>query len=177
MRRRLQALSRGREAADGGDAVVYWTAFNTDTRRVEFLVGPDALKTFTSAPSNYAVAAANGFMGEQDAATIESAKVVDKGMREGFGAALRQLGHAWRVAGSDPKWVAKTVFNVVSSAAGGSTTTRATCAEARTEANAIGAASANSPAAGVARAHGVGSRGRMGSRTSIRASRRRQAAR
>lgn len=104
---------------DGKDAIVYWTAFNAQAKRVEFVVGPDALKTFTSAPSDFAIAAANGFMGEQDAATRESAKVVDIGMRDGFGAALRQLGHAWRVAGSDPKWVAKTALNVASSFAPG----------------------------------------------------------
>jgi len=74
------------------------------------------------------------------------------GMREGFAAAFRQLGKAWRAAASDPKWVAKTAFNVVTTSAGGSTTTRATCAEVKTEVSAAGAAAA-SPAASTARAH------------------------
>lgn len=101
--------------ADGSDAIVQWKAFNTETKRVEFLVGPDALKTFTSSPRDYAVAAANGFMGEQDAATVESARVVDVAMREGFTAALGQLMTAQRAAWTDPAWVAKTTVNVVSS--------------------------------------------------------------
>ena len=138
---------------DGKDAVQYWTAYNTETKRVEFVVGPDSLQMFKTEPNLYAVAAANGFMGEQDAATKASAKVVEVGMREGFGAALRQLGKAWRIAGSDPKWVAKTVFNVVTASAGGGTTTPATCAEARTEVGAMGAAGDVSPAASTARAH------------------------
>ena len=48
---------------DGKDAIVYWTAFNRETKRTEFVVGPDALRTFTSAPRDYATAAANGFIG------------------------------------------------------------------------------------------------------------------
>ncbi len=141
------------KGADGKDAVNYWTAYNTETKRVEFVVGPGSLQTFKTEPKLYAVAAANGFMGEPDAATRESAKVVEVGMREGFGAAFRQLGKAWRAAGSDPKWVAKTVFNVVTASAGGTTATRATCAEAKTEVGAMGAAADVSPAASTARAH------------------------
>ncbi|MDB4944536.1 MAG: hypothetical protein JWP97_4070 [Labilithrix sp.] len=142
---------------DGKDGAVYWTAFNTEPKRVEFVVGPDALETFKAEPKLYAVAAANGFMGEQDAATRESAKVVEIGLRLGFGAALRQLGHAWRVAGTDPKWVAKTAFNVATASAGASTTTRATCAEAKAESSAIqsSAASGTSPAGSAARAHTI----------------------
>jgi hypothetical protein len=102
---------------DGKDALVYWKAFNTETKRVEFLVGPDALKTFTSAPSDYATAAANAFMGEQDAATRESARVVDLAVRKGFGPAIGHLGTASEAAWSDPKWVAKTVMGVASSLA------------------------------------------------------------
>lgn len=93
---------------DGRDAVVYWKAFNTDAKRVDFLVGPDALSTFTSAPSDYATAATNAFMDEQDAATRESAKVVELATRDGFGPAIRHLLPASKAAWSDPKWVAKT---------------------------------------------------------------------
>lgn len=141
------------KGADGKDAVHYWTAYNTETKRVEFVVGPGSLQTFKTEPKLYAVAAANGFMGEQDAATRESAKVVEVGMREGFGAAFHQLGKAWRAAGSDPKWVVKTAFNVVTASSGGPTKTRATCAEAGTEIGAAGAAAELSPAAPAARAH------------------------
>ena len=99
---------------DGTDALVYWKAFNTETKRVEFLVGSDTLKTFTSAPSDYATAAANAFMGEQDAATRESARVVDLAVRKGFGPAIEHLGTASAAAWTDPKWVIKTTANVVS---------------------------------------------------------------
>lgn len=110
---------------DGKDAVVYWNAFNTQTKRVELLVGPDALKTFTSAPSDYATAAANAFMGGQDAVTIESAKTVDVAMHQGLGpAAAKQLWKSQVTAWTDPAWVAKTTANVVS-AVGPATAARA----------------------------------------------------
>lgn len=95
---------------NGKDAVVYWTAYNRDTKRTEFLVGPDALRTFTSAPSDYATAAANGFTGG-DEVTRESAKAVDAAMRDGFAAGAGQALHASRVAWTNPDWVVKTVTN------------------------------------------------------------------
>ena len=123
---------------DGKDAVVYWNAFNTQTKRVEFLVGPDALKTFTSAPSDYATAAANAFLGEQDAATRESARVVDLAVRKGFGPAVDHLGAASKAAWTDPKWVIKTSANVVSSVG----PSAAVAAEARVQARAAAAEAA-----------------------------------
>jgi len=123
---------------DGKDALVYWKAFNTQEKRVEFIVGPDALAVFTSAPGDFAVAAANGFMGGQDAVTIESAKVVDILMRDGLDPALRQLGKAQRTAWTDPSWVARTTANVVSSV-GPSTVV---AAEVRLEARAAAAEAA-----------------------------------
>ena len=98
--------------ADGKDAVVYWTAYNTETKRTEFLVGPDSLKAFTSAPSDFANAAANGFMGHGDEVVHESVKAVDVAMRKGPKAAVGQLWHASGVAWTNPDWVAKTVGNV-----------------------------------------------------------------
>ena len=99
---------------DGKDALVYWKAFNTETKRTEFLVGPDSLHAFTSAPSDYRTAAANAFLGEQDAVTRASAKTVDVAVREGFGPATRELWKAQLTAWTDPAWVAKTTVNVVS---------------------------------------------------------------
>lgn len=123
---------------DGTDAIVYWKAFNTEAKRVDFLVGPDSLSSFTRAPSDFATAAANAFMGEQDAATRESMKVVDLAVREGFGPAIGHLGVASKAAWTDPKWVAKTTFQVVSSI-GPST---AVAVEARLEARAVAAEAA-----------------------------------
>lgn len=123
---------------DGKDAVVYWNAFNTETRRVEFLVGPNALATFTSAPSDYATAAANAFLGEQDAATRESARVVDLTVRKGFAAGIGHLGVASKAAWSDPAWVAKTTMSIVSSAAAAPGTSRAAAAEGRALTNEAG---------------------------------------
>jgi hypothetical protein len=139
---------------DGKDAIVYWKAFNAEAKRVDFLVGPDSLSRFTSAPSDFATAAANAYMGEQDAATRESAKVVDLAVREGFGPAIGHLGTASKAAWSDPKWVAKTLFNVASAGAG-TASTKAACTEARTEASAVTASSARSPVASTVRAHTI----------------------
>lgn len=100
---------------DGKDALVYWKAFNTETKRTEFLVGPEALKSFTSAPSDYATAAANAFLGKQDAVTLASARTVDVAVGEGFGAAVHELRKAQVTAWTDPSWVAETTINVVSS--------------------------------------------------------------
>ena len=150
----LACLTRVDTFRDGKDAIVYWKAFNTEARRVDFLVGPDALSTFTSAPKDFATAAANAHIGEQDAATRESAKVVDLAVREGFGPAIGHLGAASKAAWSDPKWVAKTVFNVASARAG-TTTTKAACAEAQTEGSAVTSSSALSPVASTARAHTI----------------------
>ena len=150
----LACLTRVDTFPDGKDAIVYWKAFNTEARRVDFLVGPDALSTFTSAPKDFATAAANAYIGEQDAATRESAKVVDLAVREGFGPAIGHLGAASKAAWSDPKWVAKTVFNVASARAG-TTTTKAACAEAQTEGSAVTSSSALSPVASTARAHTI----------------------
>lgn len=132
---------------DGKDAVVYWNAFNKETKRVEFLVGPDSLKTFTSAPSEYATAAANALMGEQDGATRESMRVVDVAVRRGFGPAIDHLATASIEAWTDPKWVAKTTFNVVSSLAGPAET-RAAASEMRAEASPV----VESPTSGLSRA-------------------------
>ena len=95
---------------DGKDAIVYWTAFNRETKRTEFVVGPDALRTFTSAPRDYATAAANGFMGG-DEVTRESVKAVDEAMRHGFAAGVGQALHASHVAWTNPDWIVKTVTN------------------------------------------------------------------
>lgn len=103
---------------DGKDAILYWTAFNAETKRVEFLVGPDSLTAFTSAPKDFATAAANGFMGDGDEVTHESVKAVDVAMRKGVGPAVGQLWHASGVAWSNPDWAAKTVANVASAFVG-----------------------------------------------------------
>ncbi len=118
--------------ADGKDGVVYWTAYNAETKRVEFLVGPDALKAFTSAPSDFANAAVNGFMGAHDAATHESVKAVDLAMRKGFAAGVGQALHASVVAWSDPDWVVKTTTNVTSAFVQSVTVTERLRVEART---------------------------------------------
>ncbi|MBX3191754.1 MAG: hypothetical protein KF819_32490 [Labilithrix sp.] len=85
--------------SDGTDRVVYWTAVDVKQRRADFLVGPDALAVFTSRPSDFAEVALRYFaQGSPDAVTTESAKVVDVAMRDGFGAAFRQLARAWTFA-------------------------------------------------------------------------------
>lgn len=108
--------------ADGSEAIVYWTAVNVAEKRAEFVIGPDSLSTFTSNPKDFSEAAIRFFWaGEPDKVNRESGKVVDLAMREGFGAAFRQLGRAWTEALKDPHWVASTVTTTVTSLAGGST--------------------------------------------------------
>jgi len=93
---------------DGTDAIVYWRAVNRETKREDFVVGPAALGSFTSDPKTYSEIALRVFAnGEPDQVTLESMKVVDLAMKEGPGAALRQLGKAWKTALTDADWVAK----------------------------------------------------------------------
>ena len=99
--------------ADGTDAVVHWVAYNKETRRAEYYVGPSALKDFTQDPKFLESAAANGFMGG-DEISAESAKTVDVTQREGVAAGLKQAAHASAVAWSNPDWVAKTVTGATS---------------------------------------------------------------
>ena len=91
---------------DGKEAVLYYTAVNVKEGRAEFIVGPDSLATFTSNPKDYADAALRFFaQGMPNEVAAESGKVVDAAMRDGFGAAFRQLGKAWMTAIKDPEWV------------------------------------------------------------------------
>jgi hypothetical protein len=93
------------------------------------------LKAFTSTPSDHRTAAANAFLGEQDAVTLASAKTVDVAVRKGFGPAAREVLNAQVTAWTDPAWVAKTTVNVVS-AVGPASAVRA---ELRLEARAAAA--------------------------------------
>jgi len=91
---------------DGKEAVLYYTAVNVAEGRAEFIVGPDSLATFTSNPKDFADAALRFFaQGMPNEVSAASGKVVDAAMREGFGAAFRQLGKAWMTAIKDPEWV------------------------------------------------------------------------
>lgn len=123
---------------NGGEAVVYWHAVNRETKRADFVVGPDALTTFTSDPQKYAEVALRVFAnGEPDKATIESMKVVDAAMNKGVGAALTQLGHAWKVALTDPAWVLRRTTDLATAAAGGHPTSRAARATEAASADAV----------------------------------------
>jgi hypothetical protein len=99
---------------DGADKVVYWTAYNTDAKRVDYVVGPDALASFSRSTADYGRAADTTFaQGPPDEVTKQSLKAVEAGVRGGFGPAIRQLGTAWKTALSDPKWIAKTAVDAV----------------------------------------------------------------
>jgi hypothetical protein len=105
----------------GGEAVVYWHAVNRETKRGDFIVGPDALGAFTADPQKYAEVALRVFAnGEPDKQTVESMKVVDAAMNKGPAAALTQLGHAWAQALTDPEWVVRRTTDLATAAAGGS---------------------------------------------------------
>lgn len=105
----------------GGETVVYWHAVNRETKRGDFIVGPDALEAFRSDPQKYAEVALRVFAnGEPDKPTTESMKVVDAAMSKGPGAALVQLGHAWKVALTDPEWIVRRTTDLATAAAGGS---------------------------------------------------------
>jgi len=91
--------------ADGSEALVFWTAVNTQTKRGEFVVGPESLTRFMSAPDLFEIAAANAYLhGEPNSWERESMKAVDAAMRKGPLAALPQLGKAWVEAVKDPEW-------------------------------------------------------------------------
>jgi len=105
----------------GGEAVVYWHAVNRETKREDFVVGPDAFTAFTSDPQKYAEVALRVFAnGEPDKQTVESMKVVDVAMKDGPGAALAQLAHAWKVALTDPEWVVRRATDLATAGAAGS---------------------------------------------------------
>jgi hypothetical protein len=90
---------------DNSEAVVFFTAYNTLTKRAEFIVGPDDLARFASEPLLFQVAAANAYAhGEPNKWELESMKTVDAAMRKGPLAAVGHLGAAWLEAVKDPDW-------------------------------------------------------------------------
>jgi hypothetical protein len=93
-------------AVDEHDAVLYYAAFNTKTRRVEYIVGPDATATFRRDPDGLAHAAALTFAHGAPTTKwqLESMKTVDAMMNEGPSAGIDHLGQAWGAAVRDPNW-------------------------------------------------------------------------
>jgi hypothetical protein len=90
---------------DNSEAVVFFTAYNSLTKRGEFVVGPNDVARFASAPLLFQVAAANAYAhGEPNKWELESMKTVDAAMRKGPFAALSHLGAAWLEAVKDPDW-------------------------------------------------------------------------
>jgi hypothetical protein len=93
-------------AVDEHDAVLYYAAFNTQTKRVEYIVGPAATSTFRLDPDGLAHAAALTFAEGAPATKwqVESMKTVDAMMNEGPRAGIGHLGQAWGAAVRDPNW-------------------------------------------------------------------------
>lgn len=90
---------------DAGDSVAYWIAYNTQTKRNEFVVGPDELTRFTGAVELFEAAAVNAYMqGEPNKWQLESMKAIDAAVRDGPAAAFGHLGRAWLAAIKDPSW-------------------------------------------------------------------------
>lgn len=90
---------------DGTESTVYWTAYNTQTKRAEFIVGPDSLTTFTSEPVLFEAAAGNAYMnGEPNRWQLESMKSVDAFMREGVTSSAQHLASSWLAAVQDGNW-------------------------------------------------------------------------
>jgi hypothetical protein len=144
---------------DGSASLLYYTAFNRETQRAEFVVGPGSLETFKSASDWYANAAATTYMhGEPNAWQRASLKAVDAATRQGPLAAVHELKEAWSAAVRDPSWWGQNVLAASTALAGAGAASRAEGVAAEESAAARGAARApgrNTPIAegGGLRAH------------------------
>ena len=109
-----------RRGLGGTEVVAFYTAYNRETKRAEYLVGPNELGTFRAQTKLYADAAARTLSQGTPAHAyeVESLRVTEALMNDGPGAALDQLGAAWREALSDRSWWAKTLTETVIAFAG-----------------------------------------------------------
>src|SRR5262249_1992083 len=98
---------------DESSATVYYNAWNTKTKRVDFVVGPDSTALFAQDPKGFAHAAALTMA--QGAPTTawqrESMKVADTSSDEGLGARLRHLGYASDAALKTAEFYAQIIEN------------------------------------------------------------------
>jgi hypothetical protein len=96
---------------NGASALTYYVAYNTQTKRNEFAVGPDSVDAFTSQPGWFRDAGALGYANEgpRSAWELESARAVNSLLREGLGAGLSHFASAWNAAIRDPAWWGRTV--------------------------------------------------------------------
>jgi hypothetical protein len=125
---------------DGSAATVYYNAWNTQTKRVDFVVGPDSTAVFAQDPKGFAHAAALT-MAQGAPATAwqrESMKVMDTSSDESLGARLRHLGYAWDAALKSPEFYAQIIESEALGTALGTVAARGLAkAEARAEGEAL----------------------------------------
>jgi hypothetical protein len=106
-----------RRDPDGVDSVVFYKAVNRETKRADFVVGPAELEKFKGNVKEYSEVALRVFAhGDPDGGAVASMRVMETAMDKGFVAALKELPSAWNEARKDPRWVANTTIQVVTSA-------------------------------------------------------------
>ncbi len=105
--------------ASGREGLAYYNAFNTETKRVEFVVGPDSLEAFKSQTDWFASAGALSFAngGPKTSWELESARVMNSVMRDGLRAGMTHFARAWNEAVRDPVFWGRLVTNVLTAPA------------------------------------------------------------
>ena len=93
-------------AVDDRGCVLYYAAFHVKTRRVDYVVGPDAAQTFAKDPDGYAHAAVltNAHGAPSTQWERESIATSEALVRDGPRAGLEHLASAWSAAVRDPRW-------------------------------------------------------------------------
>jgi hypothetical protein len=103
--------------SDGSPAIAYYVAYNVDTKKSDYVVGPRSVETFRAAHRQLENLAAlynqNGWRPYEQS----SARVVDQLMKHGFDGALAGLKNATKEAVCDPVFWGRLLMNVVTSAA------------------------------------------------------------
>ena len=106
-----------RKEADGTDSVVFYKAVNRETKRAEFVVGPESLEPFKANAQQYSEVGLRVFAhGDLDGGAVASMKVMETAMDKGLVAAFKELPAAWNEARKDPRWVTNTTLQLVTSA-------------------------------------------------------------